>query len=186
MTAHVTDFLSKKKEKEKKKKKKQKKKKTLNGGGVGLPGGPRKVGAQTWKRCAPEGWCPEGWCPEGWGTQGRGTQGRCTQGRGTGGAPKWEAQKFALFFPSPPQFSFFFPLLGVFSFWLGLKRRALKMCTFGVLGLSCETPAAPRRGWLVAPDGWVQIIRGVLQSDGRSANKGSTQPRPQQHSSPPL
>ena len=49
-----------------------------------------------------------------------------------------------------------------------------------------------------APDGWVQIIRGPRPpavrwpqaprrgQDKRQANKGSTQPRPQQHSPPPL
>ena len=39
----------------------------------------------------------------------------------------------------------FFPLLGVLSwneFWWCLKRRGPKLCTFGVLGLLCEAPAA--------------------------------------------
>ena len=60
-----------------------------------------------------------------------------------------EAQNFALFFHfSPPLFSFFplsLSLLGPFvEFWWCLKRRGAEMCTFGVLGLSCEAPAAPK------------------------------------------
>ena len=48
------------------------------------------------------------------------------------------------FFPLPPQFSFISPSLLVFfvEFWWCLKRRDPQMCTFGVLRLSCETPAA--------------------------------------------
>ena len=72
-------------------------------------------------KVGPEGWGAEGWGPEGWGT---------------------EISRF--FFPLPPQFSFFLPSLGgpfrgillVF-----LKRQGPEMCTFGVLGLSCEAPA---------------------------------------------
>ena len=50
-----------------------------------------------------------------------------------GGAPKgWAPQNFALFFPLPPENSF---LLVVFA--------GRQMFTCGVLGLSCEAPAAP-------------------------------------------
>ena len=61
-----------------------------------------------------------------------------------GRARREEGQNFALFFHLPQQFSFFFPLLGVSSRNFGgvLKRGDPQMCTFGVLGLSCETPAA--------------------------------------------
>ena len=62
----------------------------------------------------------------------------------------WTAQNFALFFfPSPAaKLVLFFPLWAVFSLNFGgvLKRRGAQMCTFGVLGLSCEAPAAPKPG----------------------------------------
>ena len=52
----------------------------------------------------------------------------------------------AVFFTFPPQFSFF--LLSLWGpsveFWWCLKRPGPEMCTFGVLGLSCEAPAAPK------------------------------------------
>ena len=50
----------------------------------------------------------------------------------------WTAQNFALFFTLPPQNSFFSSLSGgpFVEFW--------QMCTFGVLWLSCEAPAAPK------------------------------------------
>ena len=49
------------------------------------------------------------------------------------------AQNFALFFPFPATI-FFLSSLGVLplNFWWCLKRRGPQMCTFGVLGLSCE------------------------------------------------
>ena len=45
------------------------------------------------------------------------------------------------FFPFPPPFSSFCVSLGVFSFNFGgvLEGRNHQMCTFGVLGLSCDT-----------------------------------------------
>ena len=58
----------------------------------------------------------------------------------------WIAQNFALFF-SPPQNSFFSLLSGghlVEFWWCFLKRRDPRMCTFGVLGLSCEAWAAEK------------------------------------------
>ena len=70
------------------------------------------------------------------------------------------AQIFALFFfPLLPHFSFFLPSLGglLVEFWWCLKRQDPEMCTFGVLGLSCETLAppfgAPR---FVTPFFWVR------------------------------
>ena len=65
-----------------------------------------------------------------------------------GGAPKGEGPKISRFFSLlPPQFSLFSPSLeGPFvEFWWCLKRRGPEMCTFGVLGLSCEAPAAQRK-----------------------------------------
>ena len=73
-----------------------------------------------------EVWSPEGWSLEGWSLEG------------------WEAQNFALVFPSPaPIFALFVWGLLV-EFWWCLKRRGARMFTFGVLGLSCEVPAAPK------------------------------------------
>ena len=63
------------------------------------------------------------------------------------GAEGWGAQNFALFFPLPPEISFFSSLSGGFlvEFWC-LKRQDAQMCAFGVLWLSCEAPAAQRKG----------------------------------------
>ena len=63
-----------------------------------------------------------------------------------GGAPKGGgAKNFALFSLSRHNCLSFFSLLGSFRGILVvfLKRRDPLMCMFGVLGLSCETPAAP-------------------------------------------
>ena len=83
--------------------------------------GPQWVEVQTWKK-----WGPEGWGPEGWGAQ------RVVGPKGR------EAPKFALFFPLPPPFR---------SLCLWVSSRGIlvvfEMCTFGVLGLSCEAQAAP-------------------------------------------
>ena len=56
------------------------------------------------------------------------------------GSERWEAQNFALFIPSPATISFFLLSLGclLVEFWWCLKRLD------GVLGLSCEAPAAPK------------------------------------------
>ena len=62
-------------------------------------------------------------------------------------APKGAGTKFRTFCLSlPPQFSFFLPSLGCLfvEFWWCLRRGGRQMCTFGVLGLSCEAPAAPK------------------------------------------
>ena len=69
----------------------------------------------TTKSGAPKGGAPKGGAPK-------------------GGAPKGGGPKISrFFFPLPPQLSFFSP-----SLWWCLKRRGPEMCTFGVLGLSCE------------------------------------------------
>ena len=67
------------------------------------------------------------------------------------GAPRvgpegWGAQHFTLFFPLPLPFSLFFSLWGSSRGVLVvfLKRRDPQMCTFGVLGLSCEAPGRRR------------------------------------------
>ena len=61
------------------------------------------------------------------------------------GGERWEAQNFAFFFPVPPQNLVLCSLSGglLVESWWCLKRRDAQMCTFGVLGLSCETPADP-------------------------------------------
>ena len=92
-----------------------------------------------------EGWCPEGWGPgllgpelgpEGWRFEGPNLE--KVWPRRVGGP------KFRAFFPLPPLFSFFLRLLGVVSFEFGgvIEGRDPQMCTFGVLGLSCEASAA--------------------------------------------
>ena len=89
----------------------------------------------------PEGWGREGWefrvflPSEGWGGQ--------TQKKW---GPEGWAQNFALFRPSPAPFSLFLSFSGglLVEFWWCLKRRGSQMSTFGVLGLSCEAPAAPK------------------------------------------
>ena len=52
--------------------------------------------------------------------------------------------KISLFFPSPATMFFLSPLSLCLleEFWWCMKRRG--MCTFRVLGLSCEAPAAPK------------------------------------------
>ena len=81
--------------------------------------GPRRVG--------PEGWGPKGGAPK-------------------GGPRRVGGQNFALFSLSHHNFLSFLPFfVGLLvEFWWCLKRRDPLMCTFGVLGLSCETPAASR------------------------------------------
>ena len=61
------------------------------------------------------------------------------------GLEGWEAPKFALFVPSPaPIFALFVSLWvscrGIFVVFF--EGRDPQMCTFGVLGLSCETLAS--------------------------------------------
>ena len=92
--------------------------------------GARRVGARTQKKWGPEGWGPN---PE-------------KVGARKVGARRVGALNFALFFPLPPQNSFFSSLSGglLVEFWWCLKRRGAQVCTFGVLGLSCEAPAAPK------------------------------------------
>ena len=61
--------------------------------------------------------------------------------------------KFRVFFPSPATISLFLCLSGclLVEFWWCLKRRSPSMCPFGVLGLSCEAPAAPKRSSKTPP-----------------------------------
>ena len=61
-----------------------------------------------------------------------------------GGAPKGGGPKISrFFFPLPLPFSLFLSLLGLLvELWWCLKRWGHQMCLFGVLGLSCEAPAA--------------------------------------------
>ena len=97
--------------------------------GGDLEDGAPKGGPQTQKNGAPRGWGPEGLGPEGWGPEGL------------------EGPKFRAFFFLPPQCFFFLSSLGclLVEFWWCLKRRDPQMCPFGVLGLSCETPAEVQR-----------------------------------------
>ena len=60
------------------------------------------------------------------------------------GTEGWEPK--ISFFPLRHKIRSFLPSLGgpfVESWWC-LKRRGAQMCTFGVLWLSCEAPAAPK------------------------------------------
>ena len=74
---------------------------------------------------APKGGAPKGGAPKGGTPKGRGPHVR------------------AFFSLSCPRFRSFSGGLLVECWWC-LKRRDPLMCTFGVLGLSCETPAAPK------------------------------------------
>ena len=75
--------------------------------GGGSKGGGSKGGGPTQKKWEPEEWGPKG-----------------------GGG--WEAQNFALFFPSPAaKLVLFIPPGGLLvEFWLCLKRRGAQTCTF--------------------------------------------------------
>ena len=94
--------------------------------------GARRVGPQPRKSGSPKGggqkWGPERWGFDGWRPEG------------------WGAQNFAFFFPSPAEKFVLFFLSGglLVDFWWCLKRPGTRMCTFGVLGLSCEAPAAQK------------------------------------------
>ena len=60
------------------------------------------------------------------------------------GPPSSRPPKISRFFcPLPHNFNSFFPLLGVFSLNFGgvFEGRDPQMCTFGLSGLLCETPA---------------------------------------------
>ena len=90
----------------------------------------------------PEGWGPERWGPEQWGPEG------------------WGPKISRFFSPLPPPLSFFLSLsLGLLvEFWWCLKRRGPQMCTFGVLELSCEAPAALKPPGFHFPWGWMRLI----------------------------
>ena len=66
------------------------------------------------------------------------------KGGGGGGGPKGEDPKISrFFFLLPPPFRFFSLSLCLLVEFCGvLKRWGHQMCTFGVLGLLCEAPAA--------------------------------------------
>ena len=72
-----------------------------------------------------------------------------TQGGALGGAPKGGETFRVVFSVSRPHFRSFCLSLGVFSWffggvwWCGDHH----MCTFGVLGLSCEAQAVPKPPW---------------------------------------
>ena len=63
-----------------------------------------------------------------------------------GGAPKGGGPKISRFFSLSATVSLFLCLSGclLVELWWCLKRRNPQMCTVGVLGLSCEAPAAPK------------------------------------------
>ena len=63
-----------------------------------------------------------------------------TNSRSAAGPHHVGPPKISLFFPSPATISFFLSPLNFGGFCEG---RDPKMCTFGVLGLSCETAPAP-------------------------------------------
>ena len=65
------------------------------------------------------------------------------------GAPKGEGPQISRFFPFPATVSLFLCLSGclLVEFWWCLKWWGPEMCTFGVLGLSCEAPAGRSTLW---------------------------------------
>ena len=76
-----------------------------------------------------------------------------------GGTPKGGGPKISRFFPlsRTPIFALFCLSLSgclLVDFWC-LKRRDPQMCTFGVPGLMCETPAAPK-----PPEERMKIVAG--------------------------
>ena len=107
----------------------------------GGPGrAPSREGAEGRARMVgpkPRNMRPEGWRPKRWGPSG----GASRVGSLRLGPEGWEGQNFAFFSLSRHNFLSFFLFLG--SFWC-LKRRGPEMCTFGVLGLSCEARAVPK------------------------------------------
>ena len=128
---------------------------------VGAPRGThtqQKWGFERWRI---EGWGFEGWGFEGWGlrrvethTQKKWGFERCgSKGGGSkGGGLEWGHERVggpkfrAVFSFSRSHFRSFCVFLGVFSWFFGCerKRRGRQMCSFGVLWLSCEAPAAPK------------------------------------------
>ena len=123
---------------------------------------------QAPKRGAPKGGAPKGGAPKGGAPKGGAPKGGAPKGvvpKGVG-PEGWAEPKISRFFcPLPPPCSFFFFSLGIFSclfsfslgvfsylfFSLGgrfvefggvIDGQDPQMCLFGVLGLSCEAPAA--------------------------------------------
>ena len=131
--------------------------------GVGLlRGGPRKVGAQTWKGGSPKfgapkggapkggAWGPEGWGPEGWGPEGWGPEMV---------GPRRVGPKISrFFFPFPPQFFI------LFSISFGLFREILVVFEARVrsnvhVWSSRAVVCEPRRPGLVGPPGFHTTAR---------------------------
>ena len=70
------------------------------------------------------------------------------KGRGLQG---WEGPKLRVFFPFPATVSLFVSLWGSSrGILVVFEAPGSQICTFGVLGLSCEALAAPEPGSLVA------------------------------------
>ena len=82
----------------------------------------------------------------------------------------WGVHNFALFFRLLPQFSFFLLSLGGPSveFWGCLKRRDPEMCTFGVLRLSCEAPAALEDDAMKSTDRELSVGSRISRPDGKA------------------
>ena len=138
---------------------------------------------QSMEEQTPEGWGPEGWGPEGWGPEGWGPKPRKGLRGPTLRAPPPDrppSDRPPPDHPPPdhpppdrPNFRSFSSLshrrfallvsLWVSSrgIWWCLKRWNPQLCTFGVLGLSCEAPAAAGEGkkaryFGLSGGGWVR------------------------------
>ena len=94
----------------------------------GSKGGAPKGGGPNLEKVGPRGWAPKGGAPK-------------------GGAPKAGGPKILRFFSVSR--SLFLPSLGgrFVEVWWCLKRWDPQMCTYGVLGLSFETPAKKERNF---------------------------------------
>ena len=129
---------------------------------------------KAWKNSHPKGGAPKGGAPipEKWGPRRVGPR--------RVGPRVWGAKNSAFFFSSPATISLFFCLSGclLVEFWWCLKRRDPQMCTFGVLGLSCEAPAAPK------PPGFhttAREARGEPEGPKPHNNNSQTTTQQQQH-----
>ena len=107
------------------------------GVGEGRGRGPPRVGwelhwcgSEGWRRVGPQGrtQTQKKWGFEGWGPR--------------VGAPKGGGPKISRFFLLPSEISLFVLFV---EFWWCSKRQGAQMCTFGVLWLWCEAPAAPKK-----------------------------------------
>ena len=138
-------------------------------------GGAQKGGAQkggAHKGGAPKGGAPKGGAPKGGAQKGGGPR----VGPGRVGGPKFRS----LFFPLPPHFRSFLCLSGclLVEFRWCLKRRGPEMCTFGVLGLSCEAPAGGGgSGVRWSGVGWSSGIQ--TNKNTNTARNGGRRPNPE-------